>query len=306
MSIDRLAPPAARFGALPFVALLAGAVAIGFAGILMRLSDVNPLASAFWRMGLAAPLLWLWALRAGRDDRAAGRSTAFTPALALAGAYFAGDMALWHLSLHFTTVSNATLLSNFAPVFIALWMWLAWGRRFERVFVVGMLVALAGAVLLVAPNAGGGAGSGSGGSQKLLGDALGLGSAVFYAAYQLVIKEARDRYATARLMAWSTTITGLALLPFALLAPGPFLPLQAAGWLPLLGLALLAQIGGQTVIAYASAHLPASLSSVSLLLQPLTAAVAAWLIFGEAIAPLQMLGGALLLWGIYLSKRGGR
>lgn len=303
MSIDRLTPPATtRFVALPFAALLAGAIAIGFAGILVRVSDVNPLASAFWRMGLAAPLLWLWALSAGRQDRAAGRDTAFTPALALAGVYFAGDMALWHLSLHFTTVSNATLLSNFAPVFIALWMWVAWGRRFKGVFVVGMLVALVGAVLLVAPNAGG---AGSTGSQKLLGDALGLGSAVFYAAYQLVIKDARNRYSTARLMAWSTTITGLALLPFALAAPGPFIPLQPVAWLPLVGLALLAQIGGQTVIAYASAHLPASLSSVSLLLQPLTATVAAWLIFGEAIAPLQLLGGALLLWGIFLSKRGG-
>ena len=305
MPTDRFISPPARFNALPFAALLAGAVAIGFAGILVRLSDVNPLASAFWRMGLAAPLLWLWALAVGRQDRAAGRSTAFTPALVLAGVYFAGDMALWHLSLHFTTVSNATLLSNFAPVFIALWMWLAWGRRFERVFVVGMLVALIGAVLLVAPNASRASGGGSAGSQKFLGDALGLGSAVFYAAYQLTIKEARSRYSTARLMAWSTTVTGLALLPFALLAPGPFMPLHAVGWLPLLGLALLAQIGGQTVIAYASAHLPASLSSVSLLLQPLTAAIAAWLLFSEAIAPLQMLGGALLLWGIYLSKRGG-
>ena len=311
---DAAAPvPAAvttHFGALPFAALLTGAVAIGFAGILMRMSDVNPLASAFWRMGLAAPLLWLWALSTAQQDRTAGRRTGFTPALLLAGGYFAGDMALWHLSLHFTTVSNATLLSNFAPVFIALWMWLAWRRRFKRVFVIGMLVALAGAVLLVAPNAHGlgGAGGGSTGgadSTRLLGDGLGLGSAVFYAGYQLVIKTARNRYSTARLMAWSTTITGLALLPFALAAPGPFLPLHAAGWLPLLGLALLAQIGGQTVIAYASAHLPASLSSVSLLLQPLTATIAAWLIFGEAIAPLQMLGGALLLWGISLSKRGG-
>ena len=63
-------------------------------------------------------------------------------------------------------------------------------------------------------------------------------------------------------------------------------------------------VGGQTVIAYASAHLPASLSSVSLLIQPLTATIAAWLIFAEAIGPWQMLGGVLLLWGIFLSKRG--
>jgi drug/metabolite transporter (DMT)-like permease len=219
----------------------------------------------------------------------------------LAGIYFAGDMGLWHLSLHYTTVSNATLLSNLAPIFIALWMWLAHRVRFARVFIAGMLIALIGAVLLVGPNAAGGHGENG---NKLLGDGLGLVTAVFYAGYQLVIKDARNQYSTARLMAWSTSVTALALLPFALASSGAFWPGHAAGWLPLLGLALIAQVGGQTVIAYASAHLPASLSSVGLLIQPLTATIAAWSIFSEAIGPIQMAGGVLLLLGIYLSKRG--
>jgi drug/metabolite transporter (DMT)-like permease len=290
-----------HFPAFAFFALLLGGTAIGFAGIFMRLSDVNPLASAFWRMALAAPLLWAWAFAVRKQDEASAKRTDFTRALALAGVYFAGDMGVWHLSLHYTTVSNATLLSNFAPIFIALWLWAAHRMRFARIFIVGLVIALAGAVMLVGLNAAGKAGSGD---TKLMGDALGLASAVFYAAYQLVIKDARSQYSTARLMAWSTTVTALALLPFALAAPGAFLPLHAAGWLPLLALALLAQIGGQTVIAYASAHLPASLSSVSLLIQPLTATIAAWIIFNEVISPVQMAGGALLLWGIYLSKRG--
>ncbi|HEX2532077.1 MAG TPA: DMT family transporter, partial [Burkholderiaceae bacterium] len=289
-----------HFPLFAFMALLSGGVAIGFAGIFMRLSDVSPLASAFWRMALAAPLLWAWAFAIRRQDVQSGKSTDFARVLALAGIYFAGDIGVWHLSLHYTTVSNATLLSNFAPVFIALWMWWAHKVRFARVFVVGLVIALAGAVMLVEPNAGG---RGNAGGHKLLGDAFGLLSAVFYAAYQLVVKDGRDRYSTARLMAWSTTVTGLALLPFALVSPGPFLPLQAAGWLPLLALALVAQIGGQTVIAYAFAHLPASLSSVSLLIQPLTATIAAWILFSEALGPVQMAGGVLLLWGIYLSKR---
>jgi drug/metabolite transporter (DMT)-like permease len=79
-------------------------------------------------------------------------------------------------------------------------------------------------------------------------------------------------------MAWSSTLTALALLPFALLMPGRFFPASAAGWQILFLLAFVAQIGGQTVIAYAFAHLPAALSSVSLLIQPLTAAVAAWIL----------------------------
>lgn len=279
------------------MALLCGGIAIGFAGILMRLSDVSPVASAFWRMALAAPVLWAWAWRMRRQDLASGKRIAFSKVLLLAGIYFAGDMGLWHLSLHYTTVSNATLLSNFAPIFIAFWLWGFHHIRFTRIFIVGMTVALAGAVLLIGPNA-------VLGGDRLLGDGLGLITAVFYAAYQLVIKDARDRYSTARLMAWGTTITALVLLPFALASAGPFWPAHAAGWLPLLGLALVAQVGGQTVIAYAFAHLPASLSSVSLLIQPLTATIAAWILFAEMIGPLQMVGGVLLLYGIYLSKRG--
>ncbi len=289
--------PAHRSTALAFLALLTGGMAIGFAGIFMRLSDVGPIASAFWRMAIAAPILWCWALSVRRVDAAAGKRIDFSRGLVWAGLFFAGDMASWHLSLHYTTVSNATLLSNFAPVFIALWMWLAHKMRFERIFLVGLVCTLAGAVMLVGPNAGLG-------DQKLGGDALGLVSAVFYAGYQLAIKEARSQYSTARLMAWSSTITALALLPFALASAAPFWPGGGAGWMTLLTLALVAQIGGQTVIAYASAHLPAALSSVSLLIQPLTATIAAWLLFNEVVGAWQIVGGGLLLFGIVLSKRG--
>ena len=283
-----------------FLALLIGGVAIGFAGIFMRLSDVNPLASAFWRMALAAPLLWVWALSVQQRDVADGKAIVFSPGLVWTGIWFAGDMAIWHLSLHFTTVANATLLSNFAPIFIAAWMWLAYRIRFQPVFLIGMVIALVGAILLVeSPSV-----KPAMDDHKLLGDGLGLFSAVFYAAYQWTIKDARNRYSTARLMAWSTTITALALLPLALLSTGTFWPSSAAHWWPLLALALIAQIGGQTVIAYASAQLSTSLLSVSLLIQPLTATIAAWILFQEIIGPLQMAGGALLLGGIYLAKKG--
>jgi drug/metabolite transporter (DMT)-like permease len=285
------------FSGFAFAALLLGGIAIGFAGILMRLSDVSPLASAFWRVALAAPVLWAWAWAVRAQDQASGKRTDFARVLLLSGFFFASDMGIWHLSLHYTTVSNATLLSNLAPIVITLWMWGVHRVRFTRIFIGGMLLALIGAVLLVGPNA-------ALGGAKLLGDGLGLSTALFYAGYQLAVKDARSQYSTARLMAWSTSVTALFLLPFALAMPGPFWPIEAAGWMPLLGLALVAQIGGQTVISYAFAHLPVSLSSVSLLIQPLTAAIAAWVLFQEVIGPLQMTGGLLLLLGIYLSRRG--
>ena len=105
----------------------------------------------------------------------------------------------------------------------------------------------------------------------------------------LAIKFARDAGAsTPRLMAWSTTITALALFPVAFFSPQPLLPAGAEGWLVLIGLAIVTQILGQGLIAYAFAHLPASLSSVSLLIQPVMAAIFAWIIFGEAIGPLRI------------------
>ena len=292
---------AKSFPAFPFLALLAGGVAIGFAGIFMRLSDVNPVASAFWRMALALPVLWIWALMVDEKDRANGKRRDFAPVLAMAGVYFAVDMGVWHMSLHYTTVAKATLIPNSAPLLIALWLWFVHRVRFGRVFLVGMALAVAGTVLLAIAKTGS-----QRGPNEMLGDALALAAAGFYAAYQLTVKEARGQYSAVRLMAWSTTVTALALLPFALFSPGAFWPAQPSGWLPLIALALVAQIGGQTVIAYAFAHLPASLSSVSLLIQPLTAAIAAWLLFSESIAPLQMAGGVLLLFGIYLSKRGSQ
>jgi drug/metabolite transporter (DMT)-like permease len=143
------------------------------------------------------------------------------------------------------------------------------------------------------------------GGTRLLGDALGALTAVFYAGYFLSVKVARDAGAsTARLMAWSTTITAVVLLPIAILSPQPMMPPTASAWMVMLGLAIVTQIGGQGLIAYAFAHLPASLSSVSLLIQPVVATLAAWALFHEAVGVAQLLGGITVLAGIWLAKKG--
>lgn len=287
-----------------FLCLLAGGCAIAFAPIFVRLSDTGPLASAFWRTALATPLLWLWLLLnrklPGSDSNSPGRDSpkGANWSLTLAGLFFAADLGVWHFSIIYTSVANSTLLANLAPIFVTLAGWLIWKRHVTRTFLVGMFVAIAGMFVLVGPNF-------ALGGTRLLGDALGALTAVFYAGYMLAIKEARDAHAsTARLMAWSTAISAAALLPVALLAPHPFLPASAAGWLPLLGLAMVSQILGQGLIAYAFAHLPASLSSVSLLIQPVVAALAAWMIFAEPVGPMQFAGGAIVLAGIWLARKG--
>jgi drug/metabolite transporter (DMT)-like permease len=276
-----------------FLCLLAGGCAIAFAPILVRLADTGPVASAFWRVAIAAPLLWLLALR----EKAPANALPMQATL-LAGIFFALDLGVWHWSIVWTSVANSTLLANLAPIFVTLAGWLLWKQKVTRLFLVGMVTAIAGMFILVGPNF-------FAGGTRLAGDALGALTGAFYAGYMLAIKVARDEgVTTARIMAWSTTITAIALLPFALLSPQPFWPASMEGWLVVIGLALLTQILGQGLIAYAFAALPASLSSVSLLIQPVMAALFAWFLFGEAIGFAQLAGGAVVLAGIYMARKG--
>jgi len=281
---------------MALVALFAGAIGIAFAPIFVRWSEVGPVATAFWRLTLALPLLALWmALQERRALQAGGRAA--WPMAVLAGLFFAADLAVWHWSIRLTSVANATFLANLAPVAVTLGAWVLLGERARPVFFAGMLLSLAGAALLMGANVGG---PGS----VLLGDGLGMLTAVFYAGYQLCVKRLRDTQSTARIMLASGAACATVLLPLALLMGEAILPASPAGWGVLLGLALVCQLAGQGLITWAVAHLAASFSSVSLLLQPVAAAGFAWLLFGEALAALQWFGAAAVLAGIWLARRG--
>ncbi len=279
--------------------LLAGALGIAFAPIFVRLSELGPTATAFHRILLALPALWLWQHVESRGPRRPRRPSGWPDYLGLiaAGLFFAGDLAFWHWSIRFTSVANATLLANFAPVFVTLYGFALFGQRFSRTFLVGMSLALVGACVLMGE-------SFNLGQSHLLGDALGVITAMFYAAYIVAVGRLRARFSTATIMAWSGLVTCAALLPIALISGESLVATTLFGWLMLAGLALISHAGGQSMIAYALAHLPAAFGSVSLLLQPAAAAVLAWLILGEALGPWQALGAIVILGGIYLARRG--
>jgi drug/metabolite transporter (DMT)-like permease len=215
-----------------------------------------------------------------------------------AGAAFAGDLGFWHTSIKLTSVANSTLLANLASIFVTFAGWLFWNQRPTRMFLLGLLAALAGVATLVRASIGFS-------PEALLGDGLGVVTAVFYAAYLLAVKGLRDRgAATLRLMAVATSISAVLLLPVAIASGDRMLPVSAAGWLTLFGLALVSHVSGHGLIAYALAHLPAAFSSVSLLAQPVMAAIFAWMLLGEPMVPLQIAGGLAVLAGIYLARRG--
>jgi drug/metabolite transporter (DMT)-like permease len=285
-------------------ALLAGGLAIGCSGVLVRLSETGPIATAFWRGLFALPLLALWMRLEGRRaapsgtpaDTAPPSRWRFDAGLLWAGVFFAGDLAFWHLSLVRTSVAASTLEANCAPIVVTVLAWALYGERPRLGFLLATALALAGVVLIMSPHL---EASGPGG-RGLLGDALGLAAACSYGAYILAVSRLRARYGTGTVMFSSTLVYTVLLLPLALTER--FLPVSAHGWLLLIVLALSAQALGQSLIAYALAHLPATLGSLGLYLNVIAAAVFAALILGERLTALQLVGGLVVLAGIALAR----
>ena len=287
---------------LALIALFGGALCTGAAGLLVRLSETGPVATAFWRGLLALPLLALWAVleRPGAGNGLAPPSGSPGVLSRLrdarffwAGVCFAGDLALWHWSLLLTSIAASTLEANLAPLVVTVIAWLAWGERPRPRFLLAIGLALAGVVLIVSPKIGHGGSS-------LLGDALGLGTACFYAAYLIVIARLRERYRTGLVLFRTTIVFTVLLLPLALTQK--FLPDTLAGWAILAGCAVAAQFLGQGLIAYALAHLPATFGSVGLYVTSIAAAVCARIVLDERLTPVQIVGGCVVLAAIALAR----
>ena len=275
------------------LAVAAGAAIIGLAPIAVRVSDVGPMATAFWRFAFALPLLVL--LVAVARPRLTLNAPVRAP-LAAAGVCFGLDLTLWHAALTHTTVLNATLLSNMTPIFAVAGGFLFLRERITRAFAIGAAIAGIGAVLLTASRAQGGEGA-------WFGDALGVASAVWYAAYLVILRQVRDGADVRMAMLVTTAVSLVVASAAAALFGEDWTPHSATGWLVLMGLGLV-HVGGQGLIAYGVARLNIALSTVLLWVQPVAAAGLSWAIFGEALGPLALVGAALVLGGIYVVQRG--
>jgi len=282
---------------IAFIALLTGAAAIAFAPIFVRLSSLGPVATAFWRLTFALPVLWAWHFwTISKNENKKSLSLKDKRNLILAGLFFASDLSVWHWSIHFTSVANATLLANFAPFFVTLAIWIFFKKKPSWLFLTGLMLAIGGTIVLVSSSL-------NMDKQHLRGDGLGLITAVFYAGYLLTVKHLRFSFPTATIMAWAGSASSAVLFLITLLSGEQFFTGGWHAWIVLVGLALISHVFGQGMITFALAHLPASFSSVSLLLQPVLAALLAWMLFQEKIGLLQGAGGLFVLAGISLARK---
>jgi drug/metabolite transporter (DMT)-like permease len=299
--IHRSGPRAETADRFALPVLVLGAALISFSGIFVKLSEVGPTATGFYRMFLALPFFLVWLQRDAKTRSDPGFFPRDRRALllaVLAGVALASDLIAWHWCLRMTTVATATLLGNTTPIWVALGGFLFLHERFRPLFLIGLALAMLGTWGLIA-----------GGTKPVdINDAyvlaLGLFTGIAYALYFRFGTAARQRgFSTAQVMFWGSISATVMLLPVALATEDAVIPQNLHAWAVVFGLAFLSQVLGQSSINWAMGHLPAAFSSLTLLLNPMFSAIFAWPILGEALTPLQMLAGLAIVIGILTARR---
>jgi drug/metabolite transporter (DMT)-like permease len=270
--------------------MLAGAIAIGFAPIGLRLSEFEPQATAFWRFFFSLPLIAALIYSQGGK---LGRPSLMA---LVAGAFFGLDITFWHASLVMTSVANATFIVNLGNAAVGLVAWLVLKERPAKIWPAALAIALLGALLLSRGAEGDDAGA-------LAGDILALIAAVMVGLYLFFAKLARRTEGAMQVLFWSTATTLVVSFLASLARQEPLVPPEPSWFIAPLFLAIVAHVLGQGLIVAGVGRTPAALAGIILLIQPVAAGLVAWPLFGETLTLVQLAGAALVLAGVWLAGR---
>jgi drug/metabolite transporter (DMT)-like permease len=264
-----------------FAALAGGNIALALGPWSVRLSDAGPVATGFWRLTLALPVLAVLALTNGQ--RLTGFKKRTWLAMVGAGLFFAADLAAWHIGIHGTRLANATLFGNAGSLILLIWGLFALRRAPVLGEWLALLAAFAGAAILFGRSL-------EVSTATLLGDLLCLLAGFFYAFYILLLQSERAQLGNWSLLFWSSMAGAPLLLGFALWLGEPIGP---RNWWPVLVLAFGSQIVGQGLLVYSLRHFPPLIIGLMLLTQPSISVLAGLFAFGEMLTVSDGLGMVL-------------
>jgi drug/metabolite transporter (DMT)-like permease len=285
-----------RLGGRPVEAALAGAVAIAFSGILFRLAEVSASTGAFFRCLYALPPLWL--LARIEDRRYGGRSRRARLLAVVAGVFFAVDLVFWHNSIEAVGAGLATVLGNTQVLLVGLLAWALLGERPSGRALASIPIAFLGVVLIS-----GVLEDGAYGSDPTRGVVYGVLTGIAYAGFLLTLRQGSmdlRRIAGPLLDATAASAVVVAAIGIALGELDPVPHWEAQVWLVLL--ALSSQVLGWLLITISLPRLPAVLTSILLMLQPLLAVLFAALLVDERPSSLQLAGAGAILAGVLLAS----
>jgi drug/metabolite transporter (DMT)-like permease len=297
-ALSDAASPWARLGILgenPVFTAMAGAVCIATSGVLVRLSDATPVTVAVFRCLYALPALGLLALW---ESRRLGPLPSRARNLAwIAGIFFATDLVLWHHAIEAVGAGLATVLGNLQVLIVGFAAWALLSEKPSRGLVFAVPVVLVGVVLIS-----GVVGNGAYGASPLAGVVYGALTSIAYACFLLVLRQgSKDLRRVAGPLFHATAISAVAAALFGAVTGTLAAPesLASHGWLA--GLALAAQVAGWLLISISLPRLPAAVTSVILLLQPVGAMILAKFVVDEQPSAVQLGGAVLILAGVIVA-----
>ncbi|MCP4923787.1 MAG: DMT family transporter [bacterium] len=289
-------------GIIAILMACAGSITVGFSPIFVRISDLGPMTTGFYRMLCALPLLYGWMAlekKAARKKPEPKMSSKNYIAIGFAGFFSSITLALWNWSIDYTAVINSSLFNNTAAFFVPLFSYIAFREIPSRALLFGILLGLLGCSLLVSE-------SFTLGWGQLYGDFAALISGATLAIHIIFIKRLRSRLQAGTLMFWVCFFT----LPFigaiALVSGESFWPLTRLDVLSIFGQSLIVHVLGRGLLAYAMGELPVSYGALIMLLTPATAALLGWGIFGETLSVIKIAGVSLVLISIMAVRKRDR
>ena len=278
-----------------FAALLAGNAALALGPWLVRLSDTGPVSAGFWRLILPVPIL---AFLAWRSRSPGPLDKKLTVLCLIAGGFFAVDLASWHIGIERTRLANATLFGNAGSIILMVWGLIAARRAPSGREGVGVIAAIAGAGILLGRSM-------EISATTFIGDLFCLAAGIFYAFYLLPAQRARAVLGSWFVLLLVSLTAAPILLGMAIAAGEPVLP-GAAGWTPILVLALSSQVIGQGLLVFSLRNFPPLVIGMALLTQPAITATVGWLAFRELLEPLDIFGMVLVGAALVLARAPGK
>jgi drug/metabolite transporter (DMT)-like permease len=283
-------PSAAPAGRYAFPALIVGNLVLALGPWMVRLADVGPVASGFWRVALAVPFLLLlaWRQQAGREPP----PWSLVAIVAAGGLFFAADLAAWHVGIGLTKLANASLFGNASSFILVIYGFVMLRRLPRKVQALALLLAAAGAALLM------------GSSYELApknftGDLFTLAAGLLYTGYLIAVDRARRTMAPMPVLAVATAAAALPLLLLALALGQKVMPND---WTPLLILSFGSQVVGQGLLVYAVGYLSPVVVGLGLLAQPAAGAVIGRFAYGETLSPADAIGAVLIAVALVLIR----
>ena len=277
-----------------FILLSFGAMLIGFAPIFVELSSLSPFAIGFYRMFLTIPFLFAvnYAVYKRFSFKVNNKRTILYAAFASLA--FTIDLTLWHFSMTITSISNATIIVNSAPIFVAILSFIIFKEKLSKGFLLSFVITYTGIIGLIYF-------SNNYINGKVLGDILCLVAAFFYGIYLLIIAKL-GKENSLNIIFYTTFFCCIFSVIPMVVGGGIIFPTSNTEWLNLLLLAILCQLGGQYFITHAIGKISASSGSIGLLMQPITATILAAIIFNQILNTAQIIFVFVAMFGIYLAR----